>query len=52
MAQTKSQNSNSTKTKSSSPVLNKKSSQKDQHGLLEELFVDELKDIYWAKPRL
>ena len=52
MAQAKSQNSTSTKTKSALPVSNKKSSQKDQKGLLEEFFVDELKDIYWAEKHL
>ena len=52
MAQAKSQNSTSTKTKSALPGLNKKSSQKTQEGLLEELFVDELKDIYWAEKHL
>ncbi len=52
MAQAKSQNSNSTKTKSALPGSNKKSSPKDQEGLLEELFVEELKDIYWAEKHL
>ena len=52
MAQAKLQNSNSSKTKSSLPGSNKKSSQKSQEGLLEELFVNELKDIYWAEKHL
>jgi ferritin-like metal-binding protein YciE len=52
MAQAKSQNSTSTKTKSATTGSNKKSSQKSREGLLEELFVDELKDIYWAEKHL
>ena len=52
MAQAKSQNGTSTKTKSALAGSNKKSSQKNQEGLLEELFVDELKDIYWAEKHL
>lgn len=52
MAQAKSQNSTSTKTKTALPGSIKKSTQKSQEGLLEELFVDELKDIYWAEKHL
>jgi len=52
MAQAKSQNGTSIKTKSALSGSNKKSSQKSQEGLLEELFVDELKDIYWAEKHL
>ncbi len=52
MAQAKSQNGTTTKTKSALAGSNKKLSQKNQEGLLEELFVDELKDIYWAEKHL
>ncbi|MDQ6757961.1 MAG: ferritin-like domain-containing protein [Bacteroidota bacterium] len=61
MAQTKSKSSSSnTSNKSpksssgsnSSTKKLKSSSQQDQSGLLEELFIDELKDIYWAEKHL
>jgi len=52
MAQAKSPNGTSIKTKSALSGSNKKSPQKSQEGLLEELFVDELKDIYWAEKHL
>jgi ferritin-like metal-binding protein YciE len=62
MAQAKSKGTTGSKsTKSASPAKGKntgksngssKSSQEDQSGMLEELFLEELKDIYWAEKHL
>ncbi len=50
MAQTTSKSR--TSSKSTSNGKSKNSSQQDQSSMLKELFVDELKDIYWAEKHL
>ncbi len=50
MEQSKSKSNTSSKSASSNK--GKKSPQQDQSTMLEELFVDELKDIYWAEKHL
>lgn len=55
IASKKSLQSNSSGSKNSgksSKSSSNKSSQKDQSSLLQELFLDELKDIYWAEKHL
>ena len=53
MAQTKSNTTTATKNSGrSSNSSPKKSNHEDQSSLLQELFLDELKDIYWAEKHL
>lgn len=52
MAQSKSGSSGRTSKSSSNNKSKSTSSQENEKGLLEELFLDEIKDIYWAEKHL